>query len=41
MENRKMLEGEVFLFRRRTGRGRDWSIDKQRPGYRETSDHVP
>jgi hypothetical protein len=37
----KCGEGVVFLFRRRIERGRDWSIDEQKPGCRGTSNHVP
>jgi hypothetical protein len=37
----KCEERGVFLFRRRTDKGIHWSIDEQKPGYRENSIHVP
>jgi hypothetical protein len=36
----KLGEGGVFLLRR-TEKWREWSIDEKKPGYQETSDHVP
>jgi hypothetical protein len=41
MEDRETWGWGVFLFRRRTEKGRDWSRDEQRAGYQETSNHVP
>jgi hypothetical protein len=37
----KLREGGVFLLRRRTEKERDWSINEKKPGYQESSNHVP